>query len=199
MKSIPRLVADATLGAVDRHWYTIAHEGLITDISKKHSVEIPTVAGVAAVLSPRISVSRNVKVLIAWFDNYGTRLVSGTLDGHVQRLVDEFITRYGLTGTHSAALTHFLKTGIIRGPKTSQFAAALAGNYNACPLDVWMARALEVPQRDVANRGPRALAVNRITQAANILGWRVAETQAAIWATTYRSWYTSPILPSFSE
>ena len=196
MKSIPRLVADATLGAADRHWYSIAHD-LISTIANRTNMPCTHVAGVAAVLSPRITVSRNVKVLIAWFDNYNTRLRPDGLNR--REVVDDFIARYGLTRGHGAALAHFLATGRIRGPKTVQFAEALAGNLNACPLDIWMARALEVDQRSFTRRGPRALAVSRITQAANTLGWRVAEAQAAIWASTYRSWYTSPILPSFSE
>jgi len=192
VKSIELLHADALVGRADRHWYQDAHF-LIAQLADRHKVEVGTVAGVAAVLSPRISVSRNATLLAKWFQSYHP------FNGQdPKNLVNSFILNSGLTRGHGLALLHYLTTGVIRGPKTSQFAMALAGNLNACPLDIWMARALQVEQRDLARRGPRALAVSRITQVAHSLGWKVAETQAAIWAATYRSWYASPVLPSFS-
>lgn len=195
MKSIDLLHDDATLGRADRHWYQDAHF-LIAQLADRHKVEVDVVAGVAAVLSPRISVSRNATLLARWFHHYHPYLTDPR--GTTVDLVKTFITAVGLTRGHGLALSHYLTTGIIRGPKTSQFAMALAGNLNACPLDIWMARALQVDQRSLSKRGVRALAVSRITQVSTALGWRVAETQAAIWAATYRSWYASPVLPSFS-
>lgn len=196
MKSIDLLHDDVTLGRADRHWYQDAHF-LIAQLADRHKVEVNVVAGVAAVLSPRISVSRNATLLARWFDSFHPHFLAHQ-GSNTKGLVDSFILAVGLTRGHGLALSHYLTTGIIRGPKTSQFAMALAGNLNACPLDIWMARALQVDQRSLSKRGVRALAVSRITQVSTTLGWRVAETQAAIWAATYRSWYTSPVLPSFS-
>lgn len=199
MKSVELLHADALVGRADRHWYQDAHF-LIAQLADRHKVEVSTVAGVAAVLSPRISVSRNATLLARWFGYYHFKYLAPIEFGNGGDLdvVTDFITAVGLTRGHGLALAHYLTTGVIRGPKTSQFAMALAGNLNACPLDIWMARALQVDQPSLARRGPRALAVSRITQVAHSLGWKVAEAQAAIWAATYRGWYASPVLPSFS-
>ena len=82
----------------------------------------------------------------------------------------------------AVSLLHWHHTGVIRGPKTSAFAAALRGDCGALVLDVWMSRALGVPQDRMFTRSNFAKADQRMAQTAKRLGWTVAETQAAVWS-----------------
>jgi hypothetical protein len=66
-------------------------------------------------------------------------------------------------------------------PKVGPFAAALCGQPDALVLDVWMARALNVPEKSVALPAVAAKAADRIDRVAECIGLSMADTQAAIW------------------
>jgi hypothetical protein len=79
------------------------------------------------------------------------------------------------------ALAHYELTGQIRGPKTSAFARALQGDRRAVVVDVWIARALRIPEEDLSSRRVYAHAARRIRGAAAHSGLPVRDAQAAIW------------------
>ena len=197
MRSIKTLTTLALEGAADRHWYTTARTTINT-LASRYEVPPGHVANIAAVLSPRISVSRNITLLTAFLSTFYWKPDPDPTPSDRLSSLAGFGSDHKVLPATISALRHYLTTGRIRGPKTSQFAAALAGNDNACPLDIWMARALDVPQASLSRRGPRALAVSRITQVAHSLSWPIASTQAALWAAAYRRHFASPILPSFT-
>lgn len=197
MRNVKTLTALALEGAADRHWYDTARTTINT-LASHYIVTPEYAASIAAVLSPRISVSRNVTLLTAFLSTFHWKPEPPITCSDMISSLSGFASDHGVLPATISALRHYLTTGRIRGPKTSQFAAALAGNDNACPLDIWMARALEVSQASLSRRGPRALAVSRITQAAHALSWPIASTQAALWAAAYRRHFTAPILPSFT-
>jgi len=86
-----------------------------------------------------------------------------------------------------ASYLHWRETGEILGPKTKPFAAALKGDIMAIPIDVWMTRALAIPQLSLRRKAVFTLATSRIADCADYLGWWNCEAQAAIWATAVRS------------
>jgi len=118
--------------------------------------------GVLAVTSPRVSVQRNWTGTVAYFR-----------DGSLP---------WGFIRSTRSALDHYERTGDIRGPKTSKFRDALAGEPSALVLDTWMAKALGVEHAAVTRKYNIEAATRRVGKVAKERGWTMAETQAAIWA-----------------
>jgi hypothetical protein len=85
-----------------------------------------------------------------------------------------------------AALKYYEETGLIRGRKTSKFAAALHGNMNAIVLDTWMAVAMQIDQTLFSRNWVERYAQEQIKFVADLLGVMPAEAQAMIWAGTVR-------------
>jgi hypothetical protein len=143
-------------------WYADAREQ-IARYSALQGVTVEYTAGVMAVTSPRLHVSRNVAAT--------RRYVEG-------RSVE------GLMRSVRAALAHFEDTGEIRGPKTGAFQRALLGDPAAVVVDVWMLRAFKQDERAKpaiyrrVTRGIRAVAA--------MAGVTPADCQAAIWTATRR-------------
>ena len=161
MRNVSYLIRLARQGWAHKDWYSKA-EGALMDQSDFLDVEFDTLVDVLAITSPRVSVSRNVRVTIDYFKK-------GELSSTLIR------------STH-AALDHYLLTGEIRGPKTSKFAAALKGDTDAIVLDTWMAKALGVPQSGFSSKRVRSSAERRIRYGAYIMGITPAEFQAAVWS-----------------
>lgn len=150
----------ATEGEHGRPWYDLAGKSLRA-YADQVGKEPEYVAGILAVLSPRVSVAWNAR----YADLY---LRHGTTHPRI------------LTSVR-AALAHFEATGQIRGPKTSAFKAALLGDPEAVVVDIWAARALQIAD-DGRLEGKRYVeAVDKIRRVARRLRWPPAETQAAIW------------------
>jgi len=84
-------------------------------------------------------------------------------------------------------LRRYLDTGAVTGPKTGPFHRAVLGDPDALVLDVWISRALGVPQEALTRKDVRAKAVARFGAVARSLGWSVAETQAAVWTSVVRT------------
>lgn len=159
-KMLDHLHKLATLGAPHKDWYasarcTIARHCGMNGWSPSRFV------AVMAVLSPRCSVKRNWDNTVAVM-RYGMPLQGTTRGMH-------------------ASLNHLRETGEIRGPKTNAFARCLLGDESALVLDVWMAKALGVPQPVVNRRDNMALAYKLCGKIAEQRGWTMAQTQAAIW------------------
>lgn len=164
IKTGPKMMAHlhklATIGATHRDWYASAR-GTIARHCEVNGWDSGKFVAVMAVLSPRCSVKRNWDNTVA-FMRYGM-VLQGTMRGLV------------------TSLNHLLETGEIRGPKTSAFARCLLGDESALVLDVWMAKALGVPQAVVTRKDNLAIAYKLCGKIAEQRGWTMAQTQAAIW------------------
>lgn len=155
-------------------WYArSAHQ--LRPLAEALGAEYNHFAAVLAITSPRVHVSRNLSLTVEFF-----RRVSQGVDPVAA------IPSSCMQST-KRALVRWLSTGVIRGPKTGAFYRALTGETgpDALVLDVWMARALEVPE-DAVNRKyiaepARALFV----KLADIFGVSVPDAQAAVWVGAY--------------
>lgn len=159
-----------TQGYPFRNWYREAH----TQICVAAPVLERTpedLASLLALFSPRVSVRKSILITLRYLESNTT---PGVLRG-VQ-----------------ASLRHYLLTGNLRGPKTSAFRNCLLGCESSCVLDVWMARALGLDQRDFSRHSVRIRARNRIYRVSRLCGLTIAQTQASIWAATLRSHGRNP-------
>ena len=187
MTSVDRLESMARAGVDGRHWYATATSNVVS-AARILNCSPEWFAAVLGVTSPRVHVSRNVKLSIAYALNGST---TGTMP----------MVRVGLAklsaigGRHCQELDGMTAT---MGPKTGPFARALAGDLDAVVLDVWMARALGLDQSQFSHKPTHRKACDRIRQVADLLGWRPAEVQAAIWTTAYRAHYTDATVPQFT-
>lgn len=166
LPSARTLAAIAQSGADCRPWYDWAK----TEIEAAAPLLgcTPTrVADMLALFSPRVSVKRSV----IWAVHY---LRTG-----------EFVE--DVTRSHVAAVQHYERTREIRGAKTAPFAKALLGDKSAIVLDTWMAVAFGVDPSWIRDRPRlRRRMGAALTRVAELLGWPIAETQAAIWGATVR-------------
>lgn len=160
MNGVKRLLAYANIGAAGVSWYDDAHD-YIWSVCHREDWDMDTFINVFAVTSPRVSVVAN------W---------NGTV-----KYMREGVLPWGFIKSTRIALAHYEKTHEIRGPKTSAFARALHGDTTALVLDVWMARALDVPHAKVTSVRNMKRALTRVKRVADIKGWTVRDTQAAIW------------------
>jgi hypothetical protein len=163
--SVARLQRLAEAGADHRHWYTLARED-ICDVAQQKGWDPNRFIDVLALTSPRTSVRRNIRVAMSYM--------------HDRTLPTDVIR-----STH-AALKYYEETGLIRGRKTSKFAAALRGNLNAIVLDTWMAVAMEIDQPLFSRKWVERYAKEQVRFVADLLGVMPAEAQAMIWAGTVR-------------
>ncbi len=165
MSSVEKL-CDYALKGMDWHrWYQSARTDII-EVCKIRGWSVDRFIDVLALTSPRTQVKKNIRVTM--------RYMSGeSLDFRVMKTI-------------TVALKHWEETGEIRGPKTSAFAACLHGDLSRVVLDVWMAHAFNVDQRLFATKYTSYPATQRVIDAADIVGLRPAEAQAAIWAASVR-------------
>lgn len=163
MPSPERLAPIAERGRAGRGWYGEALEqiGMASDMLGCTPVKL---AGYLAVYSPRVSVKRSIRMAYH-------RIRTGEHTHDCMRGVQ-------------AAVEHWEATGEIRGPKTRAFNAALLGDESAVVLDVWMARALGIPQDLLGRITVYRKGEDRIRSVASVIGWTPAETQAALWVAT---------------
>jgi hypothetical protein len=161
----------ALAGADGRDWYSHAHAEILR-VAPHLGVPPQVFADYLALFSPRVSVARSIK----WAIHY----------------VRTYSYMHDCTVSHRLAVMHYRRTGEIRGPKTSAFARAIMGDPNAVVLDVWMARALAVPQRTLEYPRVHRTATSRLICVAETLAWSPAQVQAAIWHATVREWGRRP-------
>lgn len=152
-------------------WYTRAWADILW-ASNLRSWDPARVADLLAIFSPRVSVTRSAKMAVHY-------LHTGTVLRPCIRSV-------------RTALAHYENTGEIRGPKTSAFSRALRGDTSAIVLDVWMARALGVPDAAVSRKRIATEAAERISRVGATIGHPPRDTQSAIWHTTILSHSRNP-------
>ena len=173
MRSVSKLQALALQGQHGRAWYGNCERALRTLCVRK-GWGVVHFAAVLGITSPRVQVPRNARYTLEYMDAY-----NGEVNAHLNVA--------GLMQGIRAGLEHYERTGEIRGPKTRAFASAVLGDGDAIVLDVWMARALNVPQARLAGKAVRLKAEARVRTVAKSLGWEPAEVQAAIWTATFEA------------
>ena len=156
-RATPRQLAE--LGAIGRHWYSVSRNS-IQDYAAKRGVSVNYVCDVLAIVSPRVSVERSVKIA----------------KDYIER--DEFAP--GLMGARRRALQRYEMWGELMGPKVIAFSAALQGDETACVIDAWVYRALGLE----VSKPNRRKAETTIRRLAASLDWPVAQTQASVWTGT---------------
>lgn len=167
-KPLPRLASIRTLerlalqGEHGRHWYRHAASE-VGAAARKLGISPVRFSDLLAIMSPRVSVRKNIGLTLAYLAGDRSEKPAGCL------------------AAVWAAVRHYERTGEIRGPKTSAFAKAIRGDYRAVVLDVWMARAFGVEQSEFSRPAVHREAAKRIRNVAKRLGWAPAEVQAAIW------------------
>lgn len=143
-------------------WYPLAGAG-ITRLARHLHQPPARVAEVLAVFSPRLSVSRALRLGALYLHTGDT--------GPVIR-------------STRVALQVYEDTGIIRGPKTRSFAQALLGDQDAVVLDVWVARALGIRQAHLTGARYWTVAA-ALRSAASAHNMPPREAQALLWAWAY--------------
>jgi len=161
MTSVDKLVGIACDGLHGRFWYRDA-TAQIDYVSWLEGWDCDEFAGVLATTSPRCSVVRNIRMSLHFMKNRDTRVVP--MKG-IRTSVERFLDGRG-----------------IAGQKTSAFYNNLRGCAESVTLDVWMAYALGIDQKDFRRIPDRQKATDRVVGVARRLGIAPAEAQAAIWA-----------------
>jgi hypothetical protein len=172
MRTERTLEAYALAGEHRRDWYAVANQEIHSWIGNDWcSKPFEFVVDILALTSPRVNVSRNVRIT-HHFLRFGT-------------LPHDVVTSV------RTSVDHYLATGEIRGPKTSAFARAIKGDAKAIVLDTWMARAFNVPNKAWGVKGTREKAEKRILKLSRSLGWSPSEVQACIWAAAYEKKFST--------
>jgi hypothetical protein len=161
MVSVNRLEELACEGLYGCRWYRDA-TAQIDHVSWLEGWDRDEFAGVLATTSPRCSVVRNIRMSLHFMKHRDLRVVP-------------------MKGIRTS-VTRFLYGKGIAGPKTSAFYHNLSGRYEYVTLDVWMAYALGIDQKDFNTVANRAKAISRVVTVGERLGIAPAEAQAAIWA-----------------
>ena len=150
-------------------WYNQANQGLQAGLGNRAGLA----ADILAVTSPRVQLRRNVNITRHVLARWDSRDLTGLAPEGILPNVVESLHRYRATGK-------------ITGKKTGPFARALRGDSSALVLDVWMARALGIPQSTLFNKSVYPAIVDRMTRTAQRFQFTIAECQAAIWSGTLR-------------
>jgi hypothetical protein len=166
----------ATIGRGHADWYRVARD-ILGRVAAYRGWDYGTWVDVVSVCSPRLSVTRNLRVAYR------------AMDG--SELPDDVIR------STRAALAHYRTTGKIRGPKTSRFARVLRGADNVVVVDTWMARALSVDDRKARSRTCQMLAERVIGRVAKDHGCCLSDAQAMVWAGVIRTLQPRGNVPNY--
>lgn len=154
----------ATPGIIEHgaNWYPGTGQ-IVTALAAKHHLDIETVAAVFAALSPRTPWARNVA---------GAVLLIETGDVFT-----------GLIGRNVETARRVLTEGpeVVKGPKTSAFAANLAGDTERVTVDVWAARVAGVEESLLSRVGIYDAIECAYQRAARRIGVEPSTMQATTW------------------
>jgi len=150
-------------------WYDKAR-GEIETVCTFEEWNVSRFSDTLAILSPRVAVRRNVRATLAYV---GQNVHFPTTMRNVR-----------------TSLRTYENTGIIGGNKVPFFARALRGDRQAITLDTWMAYALqnvETPSIKLFSRKATFASACKLVQSVSgMLGLCPRDTQATIWAGTFR-------------
>lgn len=156
---VPGYAALARSHDYGRAWYDESGSSIV-EYAKRRGFDPQRVCDVVAILSPRVTVSQNVKLARLYLE-------TGRAPGAMKQRLH--------------ALARYEASGIFNGPKVNAFSAALAGDPNAVVIDAWMVRLfLDDPKQALTPKTYRAVA-DKVRGVASRLGWSPAETQASLW------------------
>jgi hypothetical protein len=164
--------AGPELQRAGRLWYPEARSWLAYQ-ARTYSVGLEPVAAVVAVLSPRIAWERNLAAAAAILG----AVLCGTDPGPVPGFARNASKAYSVV---DAALEGRPFLHYVRGPKVTQFYAALLGRP-AVVLDAHMMRAARVPERQAERALVYRAIADAIQRAAALEHVRPEGLQAAIW------------------
>lgn len=167
MKDMILLALDGESG---KNWYGQARRR-IRQVCRTHGWDWRRYTDVLAITSPRVQVTRNVNITRLYMQG-DPSWSDGVLRGRVD------------------AVLRWERDGTVRGPKVAPFRDALQGDHSAIVLDVWMARAFEVPDNFGVRH--RRLMQDSIKKVSEWLGWTPAQTQAAIWCGIIKKYGRNP-------
>lgn len=171
--TIDQLVNCARAGEHGKSWYddaTLSARAFLAESGDDNQTTLNLFSAVVGVTSPRISVERNSMYATAIWTDPSTK-PTGCLQqsfSKAQRL---------LNGTDD------VDAFLARGIKSANFAANISGDLNRCTNDTHIAKIFDIEGGDLADVRVYAEVSRKIEQAAKVLGWYVAETQAALWTT----------------
>jgi hypothetical protein len=168
----------AVIGQAHRDWYRNARV-IMGQLAERTAWPVRYVCDIVAIMSPRLSVSRNLKIAEAY-------------------LADDTILSGVLSATQ-AALRHYRATGIIRGPKTSRFALALAGCDNQCVVDTHIATAFGYRPQDARLVSTQRRIERIMGRVGRVCGWKLSDTQAAVWSGYYQTAYPTGNVPVMAD
>ena len=171
--TVDQLVNVARAGEHGKDWYHDANASareFLAESGDDNQATLDLFAAVVGVTSPRISVERNAMYATAIWTDPSTK-PTGCLEQSfrkAQRLLNG-------TDCHVAFGA--------RGIKSANFARNIAGDLSQCTNDTHVARVFGITGEALADVRVYAAVTRKIEQAASKLGWKVAETQAALWTT----------------
>lgn len=167
--SVETLVELAKRGEHGRFWYQQCAEELKW-VAEGYGRSLADVCAVTAILSPRCSVRRNMRLLGMWCRGW--------------------VFPPDVFAQKRRAVELYEQNRWVMGQKVRAFHANLTGDLGPVVLDTWMAVAM-LPRGgvwpSVETRPLIVKASDRVREAAAVLSWKPAEVQAAIWCETYRA------------
>jgi hypothetical protein len=161
MRTVKSLVTIAKIGYDHAGWYDDM-ENQLRAYCMTRGWDYDVFIDIMAITSPRIHVTRNIRVA-------AELMATGVMPKSIIRSVH-------------ASYANYIDGKGIAGVKTSAFAAALKGDNDAIVLDVYMARAANIPQKWLSDRKTvHAELCRRIRKVGKIVGLTPRDCQAAIW------------------
>ena len=154
----PPFVELASEHSYGRAWYRESGES-IEAYAASLQTTVKRVSDVVAILSPRVSVSMNVRYARSYLE-------TGKAPGAMKARL--------------AALARYESSGAFNGPKVNAFSRALQGDGDAVVVDAWMVRLFNMPSKGLTEKGYEH-AASIVRGVAVELGWQASETQAALW------------------
>lgn len=165
LKPISYVATLADNGRPWQHWYTRAYDEIdaVCDLEQWESVRFTSIL---AILSPRVSVRRNVRASLI-YHGQDEALLTNTLPNVKQ------------------SLQTYLETGIVGGLKVPYFRRALLGDCDSITLDSWMAYALQDVDTPHIKHFKRKASLHDslalVRNVADRLGVSPRDCQAMIW------------------
>jgi len=185
--SVARARALALSGYSQASWYDKAEQEikLVSALAGWNKQEF---SDTLAILSPRVTVRRNVRATLAYFGQ--GRVHFATTMRNVRK-----------------SLRNYQESGIIGGNKVPFFARALSGDKESITLDSWMALALldcqEPSIKQFTRKATHEQADKLVVKVGKQVGLCPRDCQAAIWCGIYREsgsippWY--PIIEEYER
>ena len=166
LETVKRL---AIAGIGKRDWYDRAFQE-ISLVSKIEQWDRVDFTNTLAILSPRVTVVRNIRAALAWM---GQGVHFKTTMATIRK-----------------SLSNYHETGIVGGNKVSYFARALQGDRYSITLDSWMSQALlqdkSLGIKAFQRKETHKQADRLVTKVGDQLGLTPRDCQAAIWCGIYQ-------------